>query len=102
MAALALRMDSTRSIRLPADRGGIEAMIESLIELLDTIDGDPDLEEDDPSGVIDEDGINTAFHVLAEVGAGCDISDPGEYEAARPAIYGIDQSPGISPERYQA
>lgn len=34
-----------------------------------------DDEEDDPSGQCDEDGINTALHVLAGRGAGCLLSD---------------------------
>ncbi|WP_298190979.1 hypothetical protein [Novosphingobium sp.] len=39
--------------------------IEALIALLDAMGGDPDLEEDDPHGQCDEDGVNTALHVLA-------------------------------------
>lgn len=40
-----------------------------------TIGRTEDDEEDDPHGQCDEDGVNTAFHVLAQVGAGCTISD---------------------------
>lgn len=35
---------------IPSARKAIEAEIERLIELLDTIDGDCDLEDDDPAG----------------------------------------------------
>lgn len=62
------------------DRDEIAAAVEALVELLDTIDGDPDLEDDDPSGQCDEDDLNTGLHLaLGDVGAGCPIADPGEY-----------------------
>ncbi len=87
------------------DRDKIASAVEVLVNLLDVLDGDPDLEgecsEDeisrcsdmgrpargdgpgcdiaDAGGVHDEDGINTMFLLDAE-GAGCPISDPGEYE----------------------
>lgn len=62
--------------------------IEVLIALLDVWDGDPDLEEDDPSGQRDEDGINTGgstywTHGMSHEGPGCPISDPG-------STYGLD------------
>lgn len=34
----------------PEDRTAIEAQIEALIGLLDEVDGDPDVEDDDPAG----------------------------------------------------
>lgn len=34
-----------------------------------------DDEDDDPAGQCDEDGVNTAFHLLGQRGAGCLISD---------------------------
>mgnify|MGYP001067958006 CR=1 FL=1 len=40
-------------------RSDLEALTERLIDRLDWLDGDPDLEEDDPAGQCDEDGINT-------------------------------------------
>jgi hypothetical protein len=49
-----------------------------LIDRIDDLDGDPDLEDDDPSGQCDEDGINTDFAVAFGGGPGCKISDPGE------------------------
>lgn len=42
-------------------RHDLEALTERLIERLDELDGDCDLEEDDPCGVYDEDGQNTGF-----------------------------------------
>ncbi len=83
------------------DRSEIAAAVEALVDLLDTIDGDPDLEgecsEDevsrcaddghasegdgpgceiaDPSGMNDEDGINTQIIVTLANGPGCRISD---------------------------
>jgi len=65
------------------DRAAIEAKIEELIAFLDEIDGDPDLEDDDPSG---------------------DPLDAGEAPEATPImpmqpIYGIDQTKGPINER---
>lgn len=60
------------------DRSAIEAQIEAMIALLDAMDGDPDLEEDDPCGQIDEDDFNTMtsgwYH--GNRGPGCELSDP--------------------------
>ncbi len=53
-----------------------------VIEKLDLADGDPDMEDDDPAGQRDEDGVNTGgkpFFGWSE-GAGCPISDPGGCE----------------------
>lgn len=54
--------------------------IEALIALLDALGGDPDLEEDDPAGQCDEDGVNTGhavfyLHGVAQTGPGCILSD---------------------------
>ncbi|GGO90841.1 hypothetical protein [Stakelama pacifica] len=81
------------------DRAQLAAAVESLIELIDAIDGDPDFEETDcedshvlshralewasspgceiadAGGQHDEDGINTMFRI-DETGAGCPIADP--------------------------
>ena len=62
--------------------------IEVLIALLDVWDGDPDLEDDDPAGMSDEDGINTGTgsywtHGQHHQGPGCPISGPG-------GTYGLD------------
>lgn len=61
-------------------RAAIEARIEQLIEYLDRIDGDPDLEDDDPAG-----------------GA---IDDEGHGEHLLPAmpLYAVDQSLGPTNE----
>lgn len=60
---------------MPMDRKAIERQIDALIDLLDQIDGDPDMEPDhedyDP----------------------CDFGERREFMATVP-IYGIDQSEG--------
>ena len=61
-------------------RNALEGLVESLIDRLDEIDGDADLEEDDPSGQCDEDGPNTGQAVFvmrgrSYAGPGCPISD---------------------------
>lgn len=61
-------------------RHDLAALAERLIERLDQQDGDPDLEDDDPSGQRDEDGVNTGNGALWEhgknfAGPGCMISD---------------------------
>ncbi len=59
-------------------RRDLVGLTERLIDRLDEIDGDPDIEEDDPAGQCDEDEINTLLHNRWATGAGCTISDPGE------------------------
>lgn len=49
--------------------------IEALIDVLDTLGGDPDREDDDPAGQCDEDGVNTLFPIGN--GPGCMIADAG-------------------------
>lgn len=56
-------------------RHELEDLAQSLIDHLDAVDGDPDLEDEDPAGQCDEDGVNTSLAVLAGRGAGCIISD---------------------------
>lgn len=87
------------------DRHQLETAAEVLIALMDIQDGDPDAEvtdaeddfatlpgdgmpgcpiadaaeEDDPAGMCDEDGVNTALASTAGLyGPGCPISDPAE------------------------
>lgn len=79
------------------DRAKLEAFVSVAIDLLDVLDGDPDLEEeeredddpaeaddepeeDDHSGQCDEDGINTVHPACGRtyLGAGCPISDANE------------------------
>lgn len=64
-------------------RHDLEALTERLIDRLDEVDGDPDREEDDPSGLCDEDGINTdtgLHYQHCHKGPGCELSDPGGME----------------------
>jgi len=42
----------------------LEDLAQSLIDHLDELDGDSDIEEDDPSGQCDEDGVNTTLSIL--------------------------------------
>jgi len=70
------------------NRAAIEAEIERLIAMLDELDGDCDLEDDDPAG-----------------GNVCDeLHDTGEYYFLLPR-YGVDQTQGplneLEAERYQ-
>lgn len=75
-------------IGLPVDltrfpRPALEALTEALIGHLDALDGDPDLEDDDPAGQCDEDGMNTgtgSYYGLRYAGPGCPISDTDERE----------------------
>jgi len=61
-------------------RKTLERFVAAAIDALDTVDGDPDLEEDDPCGQIDEDGVNTVTPNQSfrwrDTGPGCEISDP--------------------------
>ncbi len=78
--------------------------VEVLIDVLDALGGDPDLEDNDPAGQRDEDGVNTLTNdmsFLCDTGPGCPISDPGgcehdgcEEEQGIAARYGIDQTTG--------
>lgn len=71
----------TISLGLTAlDRKAVERQIEELIELLDTLDGDPDLEEDE----LHEDPL--------------DLGEPDNFMET-PPIYGLDQSKGPVNER---
>ena len=69
------------------DRPALEYIAQAGIDRLDDIDGDADLEDDDPAGQSDEDGVNTgsglfALHGRSHDGPGCPISDAGEEEWA--------------------
>lgn len=62
-------------------RNDLEVLTERLIDRLDQIDPDPDLEDDDPAGQSDEDGVNCGsgnfiMHHTIYNGPGCQISDP--------------------------
>ena len=63
-----------------SDRRLLESFVSAAIDALDAIDGDPDLEEDDPCGQADEDELNTVTPAGAGLyfrgfGPGCVISD---------------------------
>lgn len=60
-------------------RKTLEQFVAAAIDALDMVDGDPDLEEDDPIGQADEDGINTPGEASRyyNPGPGCIISDEG-------------------------
>jgi len=69
----------------------IGTIIEALIDVMDALGGDPDREDDDPPGQCDEDGVNTALHLLAGSGPGCMIADEDFDLGKLRAIYAIDQ-----------
>lgn len=87
----------------PTPRAAIERAIESLIDLLDLIDGDPDAEEVDLEDSFGFSG--NAQRLIADLwnGPGCPLMDPGggnvedepqlEDGHSHPA-YGVDQSLG--------
>lgn len=69
-ANIAIPLNKSSSGRNPlrklraTDRARIEAAIEAMIAALDAIDGDPDLEDDDPAeddGTAECDGTGRAF-----------------------------------------
>lgn len=71
------------------DRKQLHGFIAVAIELADTLDGDPDLEEDDPQGACDEDEISTNLHASWGGGAGCLISDDDSEHDGREIEDGI-------------
>ena len=59
------------------DRDQLHGFIAVAIELADTLDGDPDLEDGDEDGQCTEDEISTLDMVRCFPGGpGCEISDP--------------------------
>lgn len=73
-------------------RAELEDLAQSLIDHMDAADGDPDLEDDDPAGQCDEDGVNTNYDRLT-VAACSAAGGAGDYEdLGLCAGYGIDQS----------
>ncbi len=68
-------------LALPAP--ALSRLVEQAVNRLDSMDLDPDLEEDDPSGQCDEDGVNCGsgiftIHGGAWDGPGCLLGDGGE------------------------
>lgn len=64
-------------------RRELASLTEHLIDRLDMIDGDPEREEDDPSGQCDEDEVNTGhgnfvMHGTSYLGPGCPIAGDDE------------------------
>lgn len=73
-------------------RHELEDLAQSLIDHIDAIDGDPDLEDDDPAGQCDEDGINTDHRQIASALSSL-AGGAGEYEDwGLGAGYGVDQT----------
>lgn len=77
------------------NRPALEHFIAAAIDVLDAVDGDPDVEEDDPSGQADEDGINTVIPInmlnrRTLAGAGCLLSDDDGDETYRPLLATAD------------
>ena len=58
------------------ERDQLAGFIAVALDLLDTLDGPEDAEDDDPCGQCDEDGINTDLERACTGSPGCDISDP--------------------------
>lgn len=73
-------------------RAELEDLAQSLIDHMDAIDGDPELEDDDPAGQCDEDEINTNLHLLADRTAGCPLSDDDIEDGGVVARYDEDQT----------
>lgn len=65
-------------------RAELARIAERMIDRLDELDGDPDLEDDDPAGQCDEDGVNTASR---------QPTDPHFFTELVPK-YDVDQSKG--------
>lgn len=77
------------------NRPALEHFIAAAIDILDAIDGDPDIEEDDPTGQADEDGVNTVIPInllnrRTIAGAGCLLSDDDGDETYRPLMATAD------------
>src|SRR3546814_12443258 len=71
------------------NRPALERMIAISIDILDALDPDPDIEEDDPSGQADEDGINVAppintLNKRSLSGPGCILRDDAFDEVYQP------------------
>ena len=58
------------------EREQLAGFIAVALELIDTLDGDTDAEEDDPPGQCDEDEVNTALELAISGAPGCPLSDP--------------------------
>lgn len=108
-------LDLVLSLIPSLPRALLSRLVERAIECLDDMDGDPDIEDDDPAGQADEDGINTGIPIVVEhgqslYGPGCPWSDPGELGCRtmlRPTYDGEDQTSivlpapaGIEPYRF--
>ena len=76
------------------DVNQLAGFIEVAIGLLDVVDGDPDLEDDDPAGQCDEDGINTTLGMFGD-GPGCSLSDPEEDDDPDEEHDGCEYEEGI-------
>jgi hypothetical protein len=72
------------AMRLP--RPAIERLADGLIDRLDDLDGDPDLEEDDPDTGVDDEGEDAASEALCLPGA----ADSEDQRLACLGIYAYD------------
>ncbi|WP_298196578.1 hypothetical protein [Novosphingobium sp.] len=68
----------------PEERRELEAFVAAAIDLLDLLDGDVDLEDDDPQGACDEDEISTMLggwhsvpYARLRFGPGCELPEEG-------------------------
>ncbi|PSO12624.1 MULTISPECIES: hypothetical protein [unclassified Sphingobium] len=87
------------------NRPALEAVAQAAIDQLDTLDGDADLEDDDPAGQSDEDGVNTGdrvfyLHGVPHDGPGCPIADTGvgdhdDNDHGWCGHFGMDQSHSV-------
>ena len=66
------------------EREQLAGFIAVALDLLDTLDGPEDAEDDDPCGQCDEDEINTDLERACTGSPGCEISDPD---------YAVDDKP---------
>lgn len=104
MATTAIRTDPAQTN--PLSRESIEAAVETLVALLDLVDGDPDVEgngdELDGSGASEDEFIDHYGY-----GPGCPVSDPGggaiddEPEGRGDDCASVDFRPVVDPEAYR-
>ena len=83
-----LPMPAVTRILARFERDQLAGFIAVALDLLDTLDGPEDAEDDDPCGQCDEDGINTDLERVGSGSPGCEISDPD---------YAVDDKPCDEP-----
>ena len=65
------------------ERDQLAGFIAVALDLLDTLDGPEDAEDDDPCGQCDEDELNTGFELAFTGAPGCIISDDDHEDDGR-------------------